>query len=49
MEFQKKNFFYRTLLQSACKSGNIDLVKYILSFNKIDITTKNIFIFCVFK
>lgn len=27
---------YFTILHSACKSGNINLVKYLLSLNKID-------------
>lgn len=28
---------YKTVLHSACESGNLDTVKYILSLNKIDI------------
>ncbi|KAK8894676.1 hypothetical protein M9Y10_023113 [Tritrichomonas musculus] len=35
------------ILHLACKSGNIELVKYIISLNKIDIKAKNIF-FCYF-
>ena len=43
MELQKKIFFYYTILDSACISGNIDIVKYIISLNKIDITDTNIY------
>ena len=33
------------ILHLACKSGNLELVKYIISLNKIDITSKTIHIF----
>lgn len=35
--------FHENILHAACKTGNIDLVKYIISFNAIDITSKDIF------
>ena len=31
----------------ACQSGNIDLVKYLLSFNEIDISAKNVYNFII--
>lgn len=34
--------FYRTLLHNACHSGNIDLVKYLISLNEIDLISKDI-------
>lgn len=52
IQFRKNNNFhgvykiimiYNTLLHLACRSGNIELVKYIISLNKIDITSSNIF------
>ena len=36
---------YETLLHQACKSGNIEIVKYLISLNKIDINAKTILIF----
>lgn len=39
----KSIWSYNTILHLACESGNIDIVKYIVSFNEIDITTKNVF------
>ena len=33
------------LLHIACETGNIELVKYLISLNKIDITSKTIFIY----
>lgn len=33
------------ILHLACKSENIELVKYIISLNKIDIRAKTIFIY----
>lgn len=33
---------YNTLLHYACKSGNFELVKYLLSLNKFNIETENI-------
>ena len=45
MEFENKNTF-KTILHIACESGNLELVKYIISLDKIDITSKTIlFIF----
>ena len=44
MKFKNKNVF-ETILHSACKSGNLEVVKYIISLNKIDITSKTIFIY----
>lgn len=35
--------FYETILHLACKLGNIDIVKYLMSLDKFDITTKSIF------
>ena len=43
MEFLKFFYFYKTLLHFTCDSGNIDLVKYIISLNVIDIKTKTVF------
>ena len=31
---------YKTILHSGCESGNTEVVKYILSLNKIDINDK---------
>ena len=47
MEFKNKNIYY-TILHFACESGNLELVKFIISFNKIDITSKTIFIYFSF-
>lgn len=41
MEFLIKNIF-QTILHYACELGNIDLVKYLISLDKIDITSKDI-------
>lgn len=35
-------FFYETLLHSAARSGNLDLVKYLISLKEIDVAAKNI-------
>lgn len=35
------NFFYGTVLHSACETGNLELVKDLISLNKIDIQSKN--------
>ena len=32
----------KTILHLACESGNVELVKYIISLNKIDVTLKTI-------
>lgn len=40
----KKSNFCETILHLACELGNIELVKYIISLNKIDITSKTILI-----
>lgn len=34
-------FFYGTLLHMACLTPNLDLVKYLVSFNRIDINATN--------
>lgn len=44
MEFKNKNIYY-TILHIACEIGNIDLVKYIISLNRIDIDSKIILLF----
>lgn len=44
MEFQKKNFFYYTALHIACESESIDLVKYLISLNQIDLCSKTVLI-----
>ena len=43
MELQ--NFFYTTALNEACLSGNFELVKYLISLNKIDFADKAILTF----
>ena len=43
MIFNNKNIF-KTILHLACESGNVELVKYIISLDKIDITSKTILI-----
>ena len=47
MEFQK--IFNITLLDYACLSGNLCLVKYILSFDQIDIASKTIIIYFLYS
>lgn len=42
----KKNF--ETILHLACLSGNLELVKFIISLNKIDIKSKTIFYLFIF-
>ena len=44
MKFKNGNIF-ETILHFACISGNLEFVKYIISLNKIDITSKNISIY----
>lgn len=39
---------YETILYKACESGNIDLVKYIISMKKIDVNQKNILAIKIF-
>lgn len=34
-------YFYETLLHVACENGNFELVKYLISLNKIDINSTN--------
>lgn len=41
--FKKIFIINETILYSACDSGNIELVKYILSLNEINIKSKDIF------
>lgn len=48
MEFLKITFIYESILHKACQSGNIDLLKYLISLKEIDINVKNIFIFSFF-
>lgn len=38
-----------TILSCACKSGNIELVKYLISLEKIDINSKNVVLFIFFN
>lgn len=47
MEFKNHDFF-KTFLYFVCELGNIELVKYIISLNIIDITLKNIFNYSLF-
>lgn len=37
-----------TILHFACGSGNVDLVKYIISLNKIDIKSTTVFLLVFF-
>lgn len=39
----KKILFNKTILYPACESGNIELVKYLISMDKIDVTAESIF------
>lgn len=52
MEFRNHNI-HRTILHGACRSGNIDLVRYIISLNKFDIADSdilfNLIIFTMFQ
>lgn len=41
MEFEKHRIF-ENILHLACKSNNVDIVKYLISLNIIDIKDKNI-------
>lgn len=41
MKFQRKKLFYETILHLACKSGNYDLVKYLISLKDIDVNAKD--------
>ena len=34
-----------TILHYACLSGNLELVKFIISLNKIDVTSVNVLLF----
>ena len=42
-KIQNNLFVYNTLLNFACGAGNIELVKYLISLDKIDINSTNIF------
>lgn len=42
MIFKWSNYFYENILQYACRFGNHDIVKYIISLNKFDIKEKTI-------
>lgn len=52
MKFQKHNI-YETLLHEACKSGIVELIKYLVSLNKFDIKAKILvsqyFVFITFQ
>ena len=39
------NIFQNTLLHVACESGNVELVKFLVSSNKVDINSVNKTIF----
>lgn len=41
MKFLRKKLFYETILHLACKSGNYDLVKYLISLKDIDVNAKD--------
>lgn len=45
MMFQNQFFFYETLLHFACKLGNLDIVKYIISLDKIDVSQKAVYLY----
>lgn len=40
MEF-KISFIFETILYQASESGNLDLVKYLVSLNEIDLNTRD--------
>lgn len=40
-----KNFIYRSILFSAIKSGNIELVKYLIALGKFDLKETGILLF----
>lgn len=40
----KKNIYY-TILHVACRTGNLELVQYIISLNKINLNILNIYSF----
>ena len=42
MEFQLFEKFYETLLHLAYESKDIDIIKYLISLNKIDVRFENI-------
>lgn len=44
--WNSKQFFFinKTILHYACESGNIDIVKYIISLDVIDIKSQTIFL-----
>ena len=44
MEFQIY-IIYETILYPACISGNLELVKYLISLHEIDIKSKDVFIY----
>lgn len=52
MKLQKHNI-YETLLHKACKSGIVELIKYLVSLNKFDIKAKILvfqyFVFITFQ
>lgn len=44
---KKKLFFYETILAPACRSGNIDLVKYLISLKKIHVASSILYDACM--
>ena len=44
INYVKKSNIFGTLLHYAVESGNIDIVKYLISLNKINISSKDILI-----
>lgn len=44
-DVSKSIFFYETLLHFACKLGNLDIVKYIISLDKIDVSQKAVYLY----
>lgn len=41
--------FYKSILHHACESGNVELVKYLLSLNRLDINSNDIFFVICFN
>lgn len=39
--------FYKSILHHACESGNVELVKYLLSLKRLDINSNDIFLLLV--
>ena len=47
--FLKKIIAYETILHSACESGSIGLVKYVLSLGELNVNVETIFFKRIFK